>query len=161
MKKYFFILLAVTSLYQADYAQTSKQKTANIDKTKQEIKNNISNFKIIASIRNSAGYKYTYAKDKKVQLITLYDKEADTINKNVEWYFSNGHMIYAEQLWTNKRTKDTINHEEYYLFDSHVFAWVKSDNKMVDTSSDEFKNMANGMDAYAKKLEEENAARLK
>ena len=74
----------------------------------------------------------------------------------MEWYFSNGHLIYSQQIWTDIETKEVIDNQKYYLNDQHMIAWIKFENKTVDNASQEFKDMDADLVAYGIKLIEEN-----
>lgn len=160
MRKYFTILLSALLLNIAAQAQTDKQKISSIDKIKEEIKNNLptltlsENLSVNDSIGN--GYRRVYRKNAELKLIQVEYKEAGGLGKNiskkVEWYFSNGTLIYSEVLWTDLSTNKVIDHQKLYLDDTHLIAWIKSGDVSVDANSKEFKETDANLRAYGMEL---------
>ena len=134
-------------------AQTDAQLTS-IDKIQLEIKNNIANFQKVEKFKNNnLGYRYVYLKDKEIQLITLLAKDG-SIDKNVEWYFSKGQLIYSQQIWTDTTTGKIVDNEKFYLSNGQLIAWINGE-KTIDNSSQEFKDANNQLIAYIDKLKQD------
>jgi len=140
-------------LTQGTYAQIYNQQITDIDKARREIKNNIQNFQKIEKIRDSTGSRYVYFKEKELQLITVFCEDKN-IDKSVEWYFSNGQLIYSEQIWTDTKSSKTIDNEKFYLSNGHLIAWTKENNP-VDNTSQEFKDVDVQLFTYAEKIKED------
>jgi hypothetical protein len=157
MKNKFFYILLGTILMHGVFAQANKQQLSNIEIKQQEIKNNIESFQKIVEIKDSSQYRYVFMKDKKPQLITVH-VEDHNIGKYVEWFFYNGHVIYAEQIWINNSTGDIIDNEKLYADNSELIAWIKTDNETVDTTSEEFESNALLVKAYWRGLEAKYAS---
>lgn len=159
MRKHLSILLALL-LNITVYSQTQEQQISSIDKIKEEIKNNIAtltlteNVNVNDSIGN--GYRRVYRKNSELKLIQVEYKEAGGLGKNVskkvEWYFTNGILIYSEVLWTDLATNKVIDHQKLYLDQTHLIAWIKLDNISVDVNSDEFKETDANLRAYGIEL---------
>ncbi len=150
MKKYLLIILTSFAIIQGVYSQTDKQQIANIEKATKEIKSNISNYQKTEKIKDSSGNRYVYKDGNELKLITVYFEDNDA-NKNVEWYFANGLLIYTQQVWTDRKTNKVVNNEKCYLNSGHLIAWTK-DDKLVDVTSDEFKMVSIDLQAYEKEL---------
>lgn len=158
--KRFFVITSCIMLGQAILAQNDNTQIAGIEKTKQYINNNIVNFKQIEALKgNTGGYRNAYARGKELQLVTFCAKD-QSISKYVEWYFYNGHMIYAEQNWINDTTGVVIDNEKFYLNASHPIAWIQADNTAVDTTTPQFKSMATQLQAYEKTLQDRYTAMI-
>jgi hypothetical protein len=142
-----FTLMACTS--------AEKKQMLSIDNTKENIKNSIGTFTKVEKFKDETGNRYAYFKDSVLQLITVYYKEKN-VDKNVEWYFSNDQLIYAEQKWTESETGKIVNNEKFYLSGGHLIVWIKTDNTKVDPSSQNFKYFDNKLGVYAEKLKQDN-----
>jgi hypothetical protein len=140
-------------LIQGIFAQTNKQQITDIDKARQEIRNNIQNFQKIEKVRDSTGSRYVYLKEKELQLITVNYRDKN-VDKTVEWYFSNGQLIYSEQVWTEIKSNKTIDNEKFYLSNGHLISWTKEDI-IVDNNSQEFMDVDAQLTTYASKLIED------
>lgn len=159
MKKKLGVILIILVLIQGVYSQTDKQQIADIDKIRIEIKNNLDSFQKIEKFKDTTGYRYEYKKDNELKIIMVQYKDrrdpGKYIDKKVEWYFSNGHMIYTELIWTDIATNMEVDNQKCYLNDQHMIAWIKFDNTTVDKNSQEFKDMDTKLVAYGIKLKEE------
>jgi hypothetical protein len=159
MKRYFVFALASLSLTYGAYSQSDAQQIDDIDKLRQEIKNNISTYQkteVECDTTGSTGYRYVYKNGSDLKLIAIeYKDKRDPgkyIDKKVEWYFSNGHLIYCEQVWTDIPTGKIVDDERFYSNDQHLIAWIKSENEKVDSTSQEFKDVDAQLVAYGNKL---------
>ncbi len=160
MKKYLITLVLGCIIMQGLFAQSENQKIIEIDKTKLEIRNNISTLHKVVEVQDSAGYRYSYYNANGLTLISIYYKDKN-IDKYVDWYFSNGQMIYTELTWTDNVTNKLIDNEKFYLSDGHMINWLKSGTKPVDITSKEFKQMDTLLVAYGGELETRYADKLK
>lgn len=152
MKTFITISTAVLC-WTASLAQTNSQ-IGDIDKTRQEIKDNIATFRKVERVKNdSIGYRFVYFKDTELKLITILAKDGD-IDKNVEWYFSKGQLIYTQQIWTNRTTGQILDNENFYLSNGQLIAWINAD-KTVDNTSQEFKDTNTQLIAYIDKVKQE------
>lgn len=164
MKKLLFGAIIILFLYQVVISQVIlkpyKEQIADIDKKRQEIRNNISNYRQTQNHTDSNGYSYVYKQDTALKLIMIeYKDRRDTgkyIDKKVEWYFSNGHLIYSEQIWTDIATGKLVDNQKFYLDDRHMIAWIKFDNEAIDITSQEFIDIDAKVVLYGKKLMEKN-----
>jgi hypothetical protein len=135
-------------------AQTEKQTMLDIDKTINDIKSKISTFQKIEKINTNDGYRFVFLKDKELQLITVRQIE-ENVEKNVEWYYVNGVLIYAETIWLDSTTKKIVKNEKLYLDSEHLIAWINTENKLVDNNSSEFKTVSTELVAYGIKIKTE------
>jgi hypothetical protein len=159
MKKSFLAIATILLLTQVVssqvldgiYIKPDEERIIDIDKMRQEIKANLKSFTKSERVKDSSSYRYVYTKGKELQLITVYYKDTNNIDKNVSWYFHNGQLIYSEKTWTDRTTKKVVENEKAYLDYENLFAWFINDKK-VDVTSQEFKKMAVEFPAYAAKL---------
>lgn len=162
MKKYFITSILFITFISGGFAQADQQQISTIDKTRREIKGDMPNLQKIDTIRNNAGSRDVYSKDKELKLVIINAKDNEhNINKYVEWYFSGGHLIYCEQHWTNFVTGTIVNSEKFYLSGTQMIDWIKTGDVHVDASTDGYKNMQATLLAYGVKLETEYANKLK
>jgi hypothetical protein len=152
MQKSLVVIFFVFAMANLAVAQTCAMQIAYIDKAVQEIKSNISNYQKIDTVTGRDGYRNVYAKngELKFMVIDVLDNEID---KHVEWYFSDGHLLYAEQTWIYTPTKYLANHEKFYLDSTHIITWVLTDGKIVDYASQEYEHMDSVLVKYGKGLE--------
>ena len=150
MKKYILTALISFAIIQVVYSKTETEKIANIEKATKEIQNNLGKYLKDEQVKDSTGNRYVYKDGNELKLITVYYRDTDA-NKNVEWYFSNGEFIYTQTIWTDKTTNKVINSEKCYLKDGQLIAW-KNNDKLLDTSSLDFKSTEAALLAYGKKL---------
>ena len=150
MKNYFSILILSFALTQSVFAQTDKKQIIDIEKAIQDIKNNIGSFQKIEKYNDNSGHKYYFVKDKQLQLVTV-DFQDDNINKKVEWYFSNGKLIYSEQIWTDTKSKNIIDNERFYLSNDKLISWIK-ESQAVENNSREFQDTNTQLALYGEKL---------
>jgi hypothetical protein len=150
MKKYILTALASFAIIQGVYSQTETEKIANIEKATKETQNNLGKYLKDEQVKDSTGNRYVYKEGNELKLITVYYRDTDA-NKNVEWYFSNGEFIYTQTIWTDKTTNKVINSEKCYLKDGQLIAWINND-KLLDTTSLDFKSTEAALLAYGKKL---------
>ncbi len=156
MRKFLSILVTLLLVNITVYAQTDEQKISAIDKIKEEIKNNLGTLTLSENIKVNdslgSGYRRVYRKNTELKLVQVEHKETGGLGKNiskkVEWYFSNGHLIYSELLWTDLSTNKVIDSQRLYLDDTHLIAWYKLDNKLMDVNSEEFKETDAKLRAY-------------
>ena len=87
-------------------------------------------------------------------MAVTYYKETAT-EKVGEWYFKNGKFIYSIKLWTDVKTKDTIDYERFYLSNERLIAWYKF-NTSVDRNTVAFKKLNYMMRDYIADLRREN-----
>lgn len=154
------ILVINFVLTQEVYSQARKKQNslliANIEKTIQETKYNLDSFQKIEKINDTSSYRQIYKQGKELKLISIENKDmrdsGKYIDKKVEWYFSNGQLIYSEQIWTDITTDKIIDTQKFYLHDQHLISWIKIENKIVDDTSQEFKDFDAEMTAYEIKL---------
>jgi len=123
----------------------------NIDKLKDQIKSKIQEYQKIEKFKDNTGSRYLFVKDNQLQMVTVSFKE-NNIDKNVEWYFSDGQLIYSEQVW--KESDKKINQEKFYLNNNHLIGWLK-DGKKVSKRSSEFQTTEGDLVAYGVKLKNE------
>jgi hypothetical protein len=155
MKNYFFAILIGIALIISACAKSDQQLMLSIDNVRIGIKNNIASLTKVEKFKDSTGYRYAYFKEKDLQLITVYFKDQN-IDKNVEWYFSNGKLIYSEQTWINTELGQIVDNEKYYLDDNRLIAWVKTDKSLVDKTSHEFIEVDSKLPVYGEKLQKDN-----
>ncbi len=167
MKKIIFLTMLISfTISQGLFSQTDKdidvgfdllistdtaQQIREIEKFKENIKNNINNFQKIEKYKDSLSFRNVYFKDKVLQLVKVQQID-NKVEKNVEWYFLDEQMIYAEVIWINIETKQNINHEKCYLNRWQMIAWVNNENKFIDLKSTEFKLRESELVAYGKKM---------
>lgn len=154
-------LLFHQSIYSQDISQYNSARTpqpvqeiTSINKIKDEIKSNINDFKKVQKANDTTGYRNAYFKGKKLQLVSAYYRDTSTV-KLVDWYFQKGQLIFSEQLWTDVKTKDTLNRERFYLQNERLIAWFKFDQP-VDRKSVAFKKVDSKMRDYIKDLKLDN-----
>lgn len=151
MKKYLLTILTSFAITQGIYSQTDKKQIADIEKVTKEIKNNIGKYKKTEELKDSVGNsRYIYKDGNELKLVTIYFQDTDA-NKNVEWYFTNGQLIYSQQTWTDKKTNKVVDNQKCYLSSGHLITWVKND-KLVDTNSEEFKKVGVDLPVYGTKM---------
>ena len=131
-----FLALTFAFIQTAGLTQTNNQ-IADIDKKVKEIKDNINNYKTEAFKYADSTLKTTYSDKKVVKMIILSYKD-NHLDKRTEIFFSNGQMIFHEQIWTDSKGQ-IVNDEKSYLADHRLIKWIKTDNKEVDKNSDDFK----------------------
>src|ERR1044072_7858362 len=159
MKKYFIILVilflsARISAQQYNPASQSDVQPASIDKITAEIKNNLSTYQAKEKHRDSTGYQSAYLKNGVLQMVVTYYKDTAT-EKRGEWYFQDGKFIYSSKLWTDVKTKDTLDYERFYLSNERLIAWFKFDTP-VDRNTVAFKKLNFRMRDYIAALKLEN-----
>jgi len=165
MKEYFLIIVTCLFFCQCVYSQSlyrpaeaaTQQPVVQmgaIDKLKEEIKNNIESFQKKEKFKDTTGYRNAYYKGNELQLISAYYKDTAT-EKHVDWYFQNGQFIFSVQLWTDKKSKDTLDYQRYYLTNERLIAWLKYD-KPVDRNSVIFKKLNYRMRDYIGELKDDN-----
>jgi hypothetical protein len=158
MKKYLLVIAISFVLIQRVCSQTGETQTSNIDKVRQEIKNNINNYQKIENIQTKTGFRSTYKKGKELKLIVVEVKDSiglgKCLDKKVEWYFSKGYLIYSEQIWTDLEANKIVDHQKLYLDDKHLISWIKNENQSLDINSKEFKETEATLMAYGVTLVE-------
>ena len=158
MNKYFVLLTIALNVHSGINAQSMTESAPAqalslqdgqiiaINKMVEEIKSRMSTFKIVEKFKSSTGYDIGYFKAGELQLITVYYKDTVT-EKNFICYFQNGQLIYSVKLWTDIKTKDTLDYERYYLRNERFIAWFKFENS-VERNSVAFKKLAHRMRDY-------------
>ena len=144
-------LILATSVY----AQAEKKEIADIDSSVTTIKNKINTFRRIEKINTERGYRFVYIKDKELQLIAVKQVEPG-VEKNVEWYYISGALVYSETNWYDTESKKILRHEKTYSKNGHLIAWIKPGNNLVDKTSSEFKTLDSALTTYGIQLK--NAA---
>ena len=152
MKAFTFLFL-ICGFAGTSFAQTDSLQILEINKVKTQIKDSISTYQELDKAEEAGGgYRHAYLKNKELVLTIIYHNEQN-IDKYVEWYFSNGQMLYSEQIWTNTKTGKIVDDEKFYFVDGRLFAWIKMDGRHVNKDSRPFKNFDSGLEAYAIKLQ--------
>ena len=140
MKKFASLLVLGFGVAYVVAAQNRDTAIASINKMRQEIKNNIPNFRIVKSIEDSTSRRNIYSNaEKELQLISIYIKR-DGMDKYVVWYFSNNHLIYSEQVWTDSRTGELVDNEKLYMSNDHLIYYV-SNGQPMDSASKDYKRI--------------------
>jgi hypothetical protein len=134
----------------------SIEEIRGIDKEVALINNNLGSFKKIERSKGNDGYRYVYFKGKELKMVhVLYNDLTQEMDKDVKWYFKNGHMIYTEKTWTYPKHNNMVgSHEKCYLDNDNMIGWTQFD-KPVDGNSKEFKEFAKKLKEYEKELEKE------
>ena len=144
------ILIAATM----PFFSFSQTEIKEIDKTVQGIKDNIPTLKKVEKINSKHGTRFVFLKDKDLKLITVKALESTT-DKNVEWYFVDGQLAYAETNWFDTKTKNNIFNEKCYFHNGHLISWTNSRDKTIDPTSTEFKKMDADLFAYGVKIKDD------
>jgi hypothetical protein len=160
MKKKNIIILTILFFSLSIHAQDVNPPVQNderitaIDKIAAEIKNNISSYQKKEWSKDSTGYRHSYFNNGELQMAVTYYKDSAT-EKRGEWYFQNGKFIFSLKLWTDVKTKDTIDYERFYLSNEHLIAWFKFDTP-IDRNTVAFKKLNFMMRDYIADLKREN-----
>lgn len=133
------------------YSQTKTQTMLDIDKVTNEIKSKLNTYTKTEKNLTESAYKYIFLNDKELKLITVKTIES-TIEKNVEWYYVNGVLTYSETNWFDIISKKRVKHEQQYLNNGRLIAWVSPEDKLVDITSLEFRNLDTELNAYGVQL---------
>jgi hypothetical protein len=112
----------------------------SVNKIVDEIRSGIKQYRKVEKVKNKTGFNCGYFKGSDLMLIQSWYKDTIT-EKNTEWYFQNGKFIYSRKLWTDIKTKDTLEYERYYLSNEKLIAWFKFD-KPVDKKSEPFRKVS-------------------
>ncbi len=160
MKKITFILFANILLTQILFSQDDvmienyPQQMTEIDKVVSAIKSKTATFKKVEKAKTQEASKFIFLKEKELQFITVKQME-NGLEKNVEWYFSNGSLIFSETNWIDLISKKVMAHEKQYLKNGTLLCWLDNENKLVDPISPEFKEVDKRIQTYAVKLKDE------
>ena len=127
----------------------SLEQIKSIEKEVALIDNNLGSFKKIERSKGNDGYRYVYFKGKELKLIhILYKDSVQEMDKDVKWYFNNGHIIYSEKTWTYPKHNNMVgSREKCYLDNDNMIGWTQFD-KPVAGSSSEFKDVAAKLKDY-------------
>lgn len=125
-----------------------------IDKSVQNIKNNLSSFKKIEKVNTKEGSRFAFIQNKDLKLITVQAIEP-TIEKNVEWYYIDGQLAYCETNWVDMTTKKSVFNEKCYLQDGHLIHWTNTRKGTIDSYSSEFKKMDIDLIEYGLKIKDD------
>lgn len=148
--KLFTILICVIGTFFC-YAQSNN--TSDIDKLTKDIKANFNSYKEVVKTNSSDGSRFFYLKDNALKLIIIKALEQDT-EKNVEWFYENGKLIYCETNWLDKKTKKITFSEKCYLSNGQLISWIYQ-SKSIDSSSDDFKKMSADLEVYGSKINDD------
>ncbi len=72
----------------------------------------------------------------------------------MSWFFADELLIYAETKWKDLKSGNVIMDEKNYFINNQLIAWINSENKLVDNTSAEFKDLDKRMRIYAVELNE-------
>lgn len=141
MKKIIVVLVLINGLIPTVFAQKDQEIVDSIDFLRSSIDKNLPHLQIIGSLRDSNGYSYyVYANaNKQIQYAKAYII-SDSINRNLQWYYSGNHLIYAEQQWTNSKTNKVVQHQICYMVNDQLVKGINNNN-IIDPSSEEFKTV--------------------
>jgi hypothetical protein len=126
------------------------QQIKDIEKTFQTIKDNISNFQLLEVFRDSLSFRDVYLKNNVLQLIIVQFIE-NRIEKNVEWYFVDQKLIYAESNWINLDTKAAVSNSKCYFTNLHMIKW-ENEKVIINPNSPEFKARETQLVDYSKRM---------
>ena len=150
------IIIILIFLFQSvsAFSQNDKQ-IASIDSTVLGIKNNIGNYKqeIKKWEDSSNNIRIIYRLKKTVKYCT-FSYNDNNLLKSTYYYFSNGHLIFAETIWTDANLQIVYN-EKYYLENGHLIQWINEDKKIVEKDSKEFKDMDKELSDVSKSWEKD------
>jgi len=131
----------------------SQTEIKNIDRSVQDIKDNLSMLRKVEKINSKDGTRFVLLEDKELKLINVKALEQKT-EKNIEWYFVDGKLAYAETSWFDTKTKNKTFNEKCYFHNGHLISWTNSRNKTIDPTSAEFKKMDTDLVAYGLKIKD-------
>lgn len=160
MKKYFLTIISIFLFALNIYGQEASplvqqdERLAAIDKIASEIKSNIGSYQEKEWSKDATGYRRSYFNNGELQMAVTFYKDTAT-EKRGEWYFQNGKFIFSLKLWTDVKTKDTIDYERFYLSNEHLIGWYKF-NAPVDRNTVAFKKLNFMMRDYIEDLKREN-----
>jgi hypothetical protein len=146
MKSFLFFLTAIFSLnaLAQDNALPTPpiydEQILSINREVEAIKSGMKQYRKTEKVRNETGYNCGYFKEGDLVLIQSYYKDTVT-EKKTEWYFQKGMFIYSQKLWTDIKSKDTLDYERYYLSNEKLIAWFKFGNE-VDKKSEPFRKIS-------------------
>ena len=147
-------LLTILIILVATFFCRAQTEINNIDNSVQDIKNELSTYKKIEKINSIDGTRFVFVRDNDLKVITVKALEPTT-EKNVEWYYVDGQLIYCETNWLDTKTKNNIFNEKHYLHNGHLIAWTNSRDKTIEPASDEFKKMDTELVAYGIKIKDD------
>lgn len=160
MKVNLYIPALIFGIAQMVSAQTQQQQITDINKAIQQINNNIGNLYFTEDFKDSAGCLNVFADNKELKLESVYMNN-NNMDKFVEWYFLNGQMIYASQLWIDKATNKPVVNYKSYFSSGHLMYLLENENQVIDSTSKTFKEVDKIVVAYGAKLEDAYARKKK
>ena len=111
-------------------------------------------YKKIEKVKTGEASKYIYKKGNDLKFVIVQQME-NGIEKNVEWYFENGNLIYSTSNWLGITHRGEMANEELFMKDGKLIYW-NAKGEVVDPNSETFKEMNKGMQEYALKLKNES-----
>lgn len=142
-----------TSLIQTD---TLKYIT-DVENIRTEIKNSINSYKKIEKLNDTTGYNCAFFKGNELKVImkrAIDKRDNRYVDKKIEWYFFNNQLIFSKQTWFDIVTNKLIDDEKIYLKNEELVAFIKFD-KVITSSSQEFRNINNQLPTIIAKLKNE------
>jgi hypothetical protein len=143
------------------FAQVKNENIVKIEKVVADIRSKSGAFKKAELFRDSTGTRSAFLKGKELVMVRAEMVDHHVVTKKIEWYFSNGHLIYCEQLWTVISSGHEMNHEKLYLVNDKLIEWVKTDGKPADPNSNDFKETGFYLAEYGRVLKKETADKTK
>lgn len=150
MKKTILTILCGLLFTTGLFSQVGRTDTIDIHKAVQEIKANKGKYQEVEKVHTVTDDKYVYLKGNETKLITIKTLY-NGIEKHVSWFYSNGQLIYTEQLGIDPASKKIVDNEKCYLRNGQLIAWVNTDNKLVDNSSSDFKTLESSLNKFGPK----------
>jgi hypothetical protein len=145
-----FTLILLICVISTHLRAQEKQVAARIDSIVREMRSNAWRYQIVEDINTNNSFSRYYYLDGELQMKRIHLK--DSIEKNVEWFFMNGELAFAETTWTETRSGMVTFHETYYLSNHALIAWIDSGNCPIDPTSPGFADLGKKLADYGTKI---------
>jgi prepilin-type processing-associated H-X9-DG protein len=144
------ILLFITSLFITSTIFSQSSSIADIDEHIAQMRSELHSYQKIEKIKTDSTSKDIYLMDGEVQIITIVEK--GKIEKHVEWYYTNGILLYTETNWTVTSSQgNMLNHKTYHN-NGAMIAWLDGENSFVNASTTKYKQFEKAVNEYSKKI---------
>ena len=132
---------------------SQKISLGDIDQQVAVLKEGKESFEKIEKMNSNIGARFVYIKDEDVQIITVTAK--GKIEKQVEWFYKKGILLYTETNWSDSASLKPLFKEKTYHNNGTMIAWLDNENSFVDSSSPKFKKLEKELNTYAIKIRDE------
>lgn len=114
------------------------QSMADLDDYASSVRSRLRQYRMVEKRIADAGSKQFYFDGKELKLVKVLVNDHGIV-KQVEWFYVESKLVFAETNWIRSGSGESVFHEKYYFSKGALFAWINFEGVEEKTDSESFK----------------------